>query len=277
MIEYDELKIYRGCDISITSKIIVTQPTLNQIVEFGEKRYFNAVHTLTSVGADMKWQLWEYQIDYTMIDDYDLFVQFISQLVSSKKKIYKELIDNPEKYEKQLSSFSQQELDDMLINPLQLVLKDIDLADFTLMKQKLHENNEQIILYNIERDITIDRFIYTQIMDVVRKIHGFKRNSEIPANEQTKMDLIEDARDEAMLANSKPYKSVLKSLVSTLSVKCGQCGDERIWNMGINRFFYDIKRVSKIQDAELLLKGAYSGFGSLKGIDKTRLDMFGDI
>ena len=99
MYKYDELKIYRGGDIQITPKVIVTQPSLDQIEQFGEKRYFNAVHTLTAVGADMKWQLWDFdKIDYTQIEDYDLFIKFISQLVSSKKKVYNELMSNPEKY-----------------------------------------------------------------------------------------------------------------------------------------------------------------------------------
>ena len=52
MFEIDELKIYRGSDIPITDKIIVTQPTIDQIIEFGEKRYFQTVYTLTGVGAD---------------------------------------------------------------------------------------------------------------------------------------------------------------------------------------------------------------------------------
>lgn len=56
MLELDELKIYRGKDIKINDKIIITQPTLDQIEEFGERRYFSAIHTLVSVGADMKWQ-----------------------------------------------------------------------------------------------------------------------------------------------------------------------------------------------------------------------------
>ena len=84
MFEVDELDIYRGGDIEITPKIIVTQPTLGQIADFGEKRYFNAVYTLTAVGADLKWQLWDLeQIDYTKIEDYDLFIKFISRAVSS--------------------------------------------------------------------------------------------------------------------------------------------------------------------------------------------------
>ena len=50
-----------------------------------------------------------------------------------------------------------------------------------------------------------------------------------------------------------------------------------IWNTKINMFFDSIKRINKIQDAELLLQGAYSGFASLKGVDKTRLDWAGEI
>lgn len=275
MFEFDELKIYRGNDIEITPKIIVTQPTIGQIEEFGEKRYFNAVYTLTAVGADLKWQLWDYgQIDYTQIEDYDLFIKFISSAVSSKKHLYDELMNNKDKYENELSTIPQEVLDGMLINPLQLILKDIDFDDFTVCKL---EKNDQIVLYDQERDITIDRLIYSQIVDAVRKIHGLKRNNQRPANERTKMDLIEDARDEAMAASRRPYKSTLKPLISALTVKCGLCGDDKVWNMKINAFFDSIKRIGKMQDAQLLLQGAYSGFASLKGVDKERLDWAGDI
>lgn len=274
MFEYDELKIYRGKDIQITPKIIVTQPTLDQIEEFGENRYFHAVHTLTSVGADLKWQLWDFnQIDYTQIEDYDLFIKFISQVLSSRKKIYEEWINNPYQYADKLEKLSEEDKQEMLLNPLQLILKDIDFADFI----PCIKDETQIILYDAKRDITIDKVVYTQMVDVVRKIHGFKRNNEIPANERTKMDLIDDARDEAMLASQKPYKSILKPLISSLTVKCGMCGDDKIWNMKIAMFFDSIKRINKIQDAEMLLQGAYSGFASLKGVDKSRLDWTGDI
>lgn len=277
MFEYDELKIYMGCDIYITPKIKVSQPSLLQIAEFGEKRYFNAVRLLTSVGADLKWQLWDYgRIDYTKIDDYDLFVKFIATIVGSKKHLYQELIENPDKYKDEIQGFSQEDLDEMLINPLSLVLN-IDFADFVPIVKTLNEENEQIILFNPKDEIVIDRLVYSRMIEVVRKIHGFKRNNEMPANEITKRDLIDDARDEAMAMSRRPYKSNLRSLISTLSVYCGQCGDERIWNMKINNFFENIKRVGKIEDTHTLLQGSYSGFANLKGVDKTRFDMFADI
>lgn len=319
MYECDELRVYRGKPVRINRNFSVFIPTLDQIEEFGEKKYFNAVHNFTSVGADLKWQLWDLGVDYTQIEDYDLFTKLIFQLVSSKKKLHDEVLENPDKFDRK---FDSEELDELLINPLQLVMKetttheklfneiiknyevqgiftdaygteysadfvdklmdepctifyrDIDFANYhPCVKQE----NKQVILYNPSVDVAFDRLAYAQTVDVIRKIHGFKRNNQKPANERTKMDLIEDARDEAMIAMNKPYKSVLKSLISTLQVHSGQCGDDMIWNMPISAFFDNVKRIGKIQDAQLLLQGAYSGFANLKGVDKSRLDMFGDI
>lgn len=275
MFDVDDLKIYRGSDIRITDKIVVTQPTIDQIIEFGEKRYFQAVHCLTGVGADFKWQLWDYfGIDYTQIDDYELFKKMIWQSLSSKKKIYEELKKNPEQYEEHTSKMTEEDWDELLFNPLSLVLKNIDLADF---EEYESDKSTETILYDKEHDITIDRFVYARMVDAVRKIHGFKRNNQLPANDVTKMFLIDDARDEAMAAAQKEYKSVLKPLISALAVKTGQLGSDSIWNTKINMFFDSIKRINKIQDATLLLQGAYSGFASLKGVDKDRLDWAGDI
>ena len=238
MFDIDELKLYRGSDIVINDKIIVTQPTIGQI------------------------------------DDFELFKMIIWRSLSSRKHLHKELTENREQYAEQLKNISEEELDDMLINPLSLVLKDIDLADF---EEYESDKNHETILYDKEHDITIDRFIYSRIVDAVRKIHGFKRNNQLPANDVTKMFLIDDAREEAMMAAQKPYKSVLMPLVSALAVKTGQLGNESLWNTKVNMFFDAIKRINKIQDATLLLQGAYSGFASLKGVDKDRLDWAGEI
>lgn len=275
MFEIDDLKIYRGSDIPITDKIIVTQPTIDQIIEFGEKRYFQTVYTLTGVGADFKWQLLDYfNIDYTTIEDFELFKKMIYQSLSSKKKVYEELKNNPEQYEEYISKMTDEDWEELLFNPISLVLKDIDFADF---EEYESDKNHETILYDKKHDITIDRFVYARIVDAVRKIHGLKRNNQLPANEITKMFLIDEAREEAMIASKKEYKSVLKPLISALAVKTGQLGGESIWNTKINMFFDAIKRINKIQDAELLLQGAYSGFASLKGINKDRLDWAGEI
>ena len=275
MFDVDDLKIYRGNDIRITDKIIVIQPTIDQIIEFGERRYFQTVHTLTGVGADFKWQLWDYfETDYTTIDDFELFKKIIWKSLSSKKKIYEELKKHPEQYEEHINKMTKEDWEELLFNPISLVLKNIDFADF---EEYESDKSPETILYDKEHDITIDRFVYARMVDAVRKIHGLKRNNQLPANEITKMFLIDDARDEAMASAQKPYKSILKPLISALAIKTGQLGSDNIWNVKVNMFFDAIKRVNKIQDATLLLQGAYSGFASLKGVDKDRLDWAGEI
>ena len=273
--DLDDFKLYDGDDYYITDKIIVTQPTLRQIKEFGEQDYWNAVHTLTSVGADMKWQLWDtYGIDYTTIGDYDLFIKLTSYMVSSRKKMYMEIMSNPEKYKDELESSTEKDLVDLLKNPLQLVLKDLDFADF--IPCAYEDDESQLILVNEEKEIIIDAQTFVSIVSVVRKIHGLKRNNRLPGNEATKQILIDEAREEAMMNADKPYHSILRPMVSALTVWTGQKHEE-IMNMKICRFLDNVRRVDKIRDAEHLMTGAYSGFASLKGVDKERLNWSGEL
>ena len=81
------------------------------------------------------------------------------------------------------------------------------------MQSKL---NGDLILYNKKDDIVIDKLIYLKIVETIRKIHMFKRNNQMPANERTKMDLIEDDRDECEMRKNQEYKSVLIPIISTI-------------------------------------------------------------
>ena len=138
--KYDELKIYRGSDIYITDKIKIKQPTIGQIEEFGEQRYFSAVLNLTSVGVDLIWHLTEMGIDFTKISDYDLFCKVIVPLVSSKKNILKLLEENylyDEECAKIYNSLSDEDKEEMLINPLELILDNIDFVhEYQKFKRK---------------------------------------------------------------------------------------------------------------------------------------------
>lgn len=78
----DKLKLYKDSHIKVTSDITLHIPTLEEIVDYGEQKYFTTISSITSVGADLKWQLADIGIDYTEIDDYVLFYQFIAPSLS---------------------------------------------------------------------------------------------------------------------------------------------------------------------------------------------------
>ena len=72
MIDLDvsELALYFGDDYVINEYITITQPTIDQIVRYGEASYFSMVHTLTAIPSDMKSIIWDQmQLDWTKIED----------------------------------------------------------------------------------------------------------------------------------------------------------------------------------------------------------------
>ena len=97
----NKLDLYRGSDVHITDKIIVKQPTIDEIRKFGDIKYFGAVNTLCGTGADFKFQLWQSGIDYTTISDYDLFLIYISKILGSKRSYVENLMNSEDEKDKE--------------------------------------------------------------------------------------------------------------------------------------------------------------------------------
>lgn len=251
--EIDELLVYRGDDIHITDEITIHQPTLNEICDYGEKTYFSMVYSLTSTGADLKWQLDELGVDYTQISDYQLFY---SILVKSWKK--------------EQTSILFGELD---LQCFQLFTRNAE------TDESVKEDSDEVILYDQEHDIVIDERIYRCITDSLRLIHGTKRNDQLPANESTKRILIEDAREEYHKSMKNPCRSTLKNLISSMVNWEGFKYDHTsVWSMKIHPFMDSVRRTNKIKNANLLLQSGYSGFGiNLQTIKKEELDWMSEL
>jgi hypothetical protein len=239
----DDLIIYRGKDYKVNDKIIIRQPTVGEITDYGEQNFFSMVHMLTNVGADLKWQLDEVGIDYTKINDYELFYHLC--------KIYKK-------------------------EQTQIIFYDLDL---TLFEWCNYTPTGEDILYDKYNDIILDRYAYAVIMEVLRKTYNLKRNNELPGNEATRLILIEDAKDEYEINKNKPYISQLFNLISTMVNSDGFKHDEvTVFDMKIGAFMNSVKRIEKIKRAEILLQSGYSGYGvNLKEIDKKELDYMGEL
>lgn len=245
---YDELKIYGGKNYYINDDISIKQPKLGKIKKYGERKYFNMVHTLCSVGADLKWQLDDIGIDYTKISDYELFYSILSR------------------------SYSKEDTKILFGNVL----------DFSQMRIVLDDNIDENVMIQVLDDgkqIRIDRFIYSSIVNVLRKMHKIKRNDEVPGNEMTRQILIDDAREEYEENRNKPSKSYLLPLISTMVNSEGfKRDDNTVFDMKIRAFMDSVSRINKIKNAELLLQSGYSGFGiDLNKIDQNALNYMGEL
>lgn len=240
----DELKIYRGEDFVISKYIHLHQPSLAEICDYGEQEYYSMLYQLTATPQSMKVQLWDIGIDYTKITSYELFCSFIYKLYPQEKT--------------------------------SIIFGDLDFTKFEITQRK---DDHSVLLYQIinGEQVIMDEFTYNMIMDYLRQVHSIHKDEKMPANETTKMILIEDEREEYARNRSKVHHSYLKNLISTI-VGNSNYNHQTIWNVKINAFMDSVKRFSKIKNADLLLQSGYSGFGvNLKEISENKLDYFGEL
>ena len=242
----DELKIYRGKDFVVSKHIILHQPTLNEICDYGERDYYSMIYNFTATPQSLKVQLWDMEIDYTEITPYQLFYQLLYRMYSQEKT--------------------------------SIIFGDLDFSKFQLMQRK---DDESILLYQeIDGEpVIIDEYTYNVIVDYLCKSHFIERDFKIPMTKSAKMILIEDAREEMETNKNKEYHSTLKNLVSAMINSEGfKYNHSQVWDMKINAFMDSVKRIGKIKNAQLLLQSGYSGFGvNLKEINNKQLDWLGEL
>lgn len=227
----DDLKLYFGDDYVINDKITVKQPTIGQIVEFGEERYFLIAQTLVSIPSDMKSVLWDAGVDYEEISDFELFIMLSKSL--TKDDTY-------------------------------LLLGDLDLSTFEVFRKK---ENDELVMYDEANDVVIDRHIHLLITDYIRRIHGFTKKIERAANKFTKKILIDEDRDNRERNKDRNYKSFLKPLISSMVNSDGfKYKLKELREVGLCEFMDSVNRISVIKHADLLHQGIYSG-----NIDQTKI------
>lgn len=251
----DELKIYRGEDFVISEHIAIHQPSLAEICDYGEQEYYSMVYQLTSTPQSMKWQLWDMGIDYTKITPFELFYSLLYKLYPREKT--------------------------------SILFGDLDFTKFNVRQKR---DDDTILLHQCVKslasntpesqdNIIIDEPIYNQITEYLRQSHMLKKDEKMPANNSTKMILIEDAREEFLRDRNKKYSSQLKNMISAMINSEGfKYSHSEVWDMKIYAFMDSVKRISKIKNAELLLQSGYSGFGvNLKEISDKQLDWLGEL
>ena len=293
----DELKIYRGEDYVVSNYIKIHQPTLNEICDYGERDYYSMVYNLTATPQSMKVQLWDMGIDYTTITPFELFYNILYKVYSQEKTsiIFGDLDFTKfqvmqRKDDESILLYQEVPVGDIYNAKHELVYHFSNLLDASRfvgcevddLIEELSKSNKynNFIFSNMQLEsIIIDEFTYNVIMDYLRQVHIIHKDEKMPANNTTKMILIEDDREEYEKNKNKEYHSQLKNMVSAMINSEGfKYNHSEVWNMKINAFMDSVKRISKIKNADLLLQSGYSGFGvNLKEVSNKQIDWLGEL
>ncbi len=241
LINIDGLKLYFGDDFAINDKIVIHQPTIGEVANYGEQSYFGMAHTICTIPSDMKSQLWDMKIDWMEITDFQLFTLLCKALPPERTSI--------------------------LFGDL----------DFTKLKLYPHPQNEDmVVLANKETGVVIDEYIYMKMVEYIRKMHGFTKKVERAKNKMTKKILIQEDRDRIARNANKEFESYLLPLVSSVQARSGYT-KEYIRNMGLCEFMDQVSRFQIIVSSDALLHGMYGGFIDTKKINKKELNWMREI
>ena len=299
--DIDYLSLYRGKPCIINDDIRINVPTLDEICDYNDTKYFGMVHTLCSVGVELCWQLNEIGIDFEEVSDYRLFYSMLAKnynneqtrilfgdhLDFSKMKLYMNKDDESISMVQQylvsvpfMSEYGEEMTQIPYGDKVILIEQGENVSKIKyndnigyVMSIYLSENengkchiadeyNPKYFGNGTYHNIIIDENIYYQIVKYLRAIHNLKRDNRVAGTPGCKRAFIEDAKMEYEAMLLEPKKSTLLPLVSTMVNSEGfKRNDKDVWDMNIYAFMDSVKRIAKIKNASLLLQSGYSGFG----------------
>lgn len=236
----DKLLLLKGEPYRITDKISVNNPSIGEIANFGEQKYWGLLTQICATSFDHRLSLEEAGIDYLTVSDWKMFYNSYLAL----------------DYEETC-----------------LLIPGIDLTQ--LRAAEVNESGE-VALINSDGEIVINEYVYLEMVDFIRKCHGFERNYKIPGNKMARniyMREAREARERSKRNQNKPFDSYLEPLISALCNSEGfKYNFETVWELPIYTFMDATRRIQKIKSADHLMSGMYSGMLDLSKMNKGQLN-----
>lgn len=219
----------------INDYISIKIPTVGEILD-DEDNYYSVVSMLTAMPIDMMVQLDSIGIDFSTINEYELFQYLFLPL---------------------------QQMDTSLI------FCDLDLSMF---EPAVNEQNGLIMFENKTTGARIDRAIHYRIAEILRKIHGLKRDIRTPGNNEAKRYMLEKARKKLKRNSQRERESQLEQyIISVVNTPEFKYDYESVRGLSIYQFNQSFNQIIHKVDYNNRMFGIYSGTVSAKELPKEDL------
>lgn len=220
----DELTLLNGSSFKVNDYITIRHPRLKDVRDLGEENYWHIVTRLTSMPADIKVMLYDqHGLYYDKVDEFECFAMLVHDLRESDVSIF----------------FGEN-------------------FNFSKFEWRINTVNGDEVLYNPETHVVIDRIAYMQITDFIRKLHGMKKNCDVPYNNATRTMIIDSERRELERNKNKPFVPFMANKVSFLVNYEGfKYNYNTVWDLPIYTFEDALKRCLFIKEYNRLTNGSY--------------------
>ena len=241
--ELDMLQVYFGEDYKVKEGIAIHQPTIGEIVDWGEERYFGMVNTLCSIPSDMKSFLFDNGLNWEDVTDFDFFILMTRPYTSKETSI--------------------------------LFGEDIDLSEFKLYTKK---EDGSSVLYNERTGLAIEEEDYNKIIRYIRCFNNIHPLVEKAYNQRTRTALIELDRQKIAENKNKTFSSYLLPIISAMLNHSGfKYKKNELKEVGLYEFFDSVQRIQVIMSTTALLGGMYSGMVDTSKIKKKEFNWLREL
>lgn len=223
-------------EIVINDFVSIQVPKVGDVLR-DEDNYYNLVQLLTAMPIDLMVALDDSGIDFSTINDYDLFLLMFNEFKHLDTK---------------------------------LIFGDLDLSPFELA---IKEENGQVVMLDTKTGRKFDRALQVNIAETLRKIHHLEKNNRKPGNEEARKYMIERARKKMNRNRRRTHDSQLENLivamVNTEQYKYDFAGT---LELSIYQFNESVRQVTHKQNYSNLMFGIYSGTIDPKNINQDDLN-----
>lgn len=247
-VKYDILKMYFCRDYYVTDKIMIKQPTIGQIIDFGESRFWSMVSTICTNPTSLRLLLWENGIDWNKISDFELFTMLIYTLDKADTEI---------------------------------LFGDID---FTKFNPITNSEDKIVLIYMPDPTIQVDEDTYNNLVGYTRTMFDIHPKVEKAKGKYTKEAIIDEERiklknERKLQEKSNWQSSTLFPLISSLLNHPGfKYKRTELEEIGIVEFLDSVKRLQVYESTTSLMTGMYMGMIDTSKMDlKTELNWTRDI
>ena len=257
--------MYFGEDYWVTDKIKITQPTLGNIIDFGDVKFYSIVSTLCANTTSFRLQLWDMKprIDWTKISDFELFTWLIRGFTTEDTYLL---------------------FGDLNLSWFKPYWKNRENEGIILVYVQRDENGNEMPPINLDEAIVIDELVYLKIVDYLRKMFDIHPKEERNVKGKTVKEwIIEEERikieNEKNLNKDKKNKSFLYPLISSMVNHPGfKYKKNELKEVGIVEFMDSVKRLQTYESVMALMSGMYSGMIDTKKLDlKEELNWMRDL
>lgn len=223
-------------EIVINDFVSIKVPTVGEVLE-DEDAYYNLVQLLTAMPIDLMVLLDDAKIDFSTINDYDLFILMFNAIKQCDTK---------------------------------LIFGDLDLSPFEFA---IDEETGKAVYIDPKTERKFDRSLQVNIAETLRKIHHLEKNNRKPGNEEARKYMIERARKKMKRNRRRNHDSQIESLIIALvNTEQFKYDFEGTLELSIYKFNESVRQITHKQNYSNLMFGIYSGSIDPKTINQDDLN-----